>query len=181
MVKKFAPQVTGHVNLPPSTYQAMLTGFEGAVNNRGGTAYGVAGLDNFPGGLAGKTGTADTEAGKEPTAWFVGWGPTARPAQYVVVCVIDQAGFGATAAAPVVGQIFSYLATHPVGPAAIPPAQKVYQATQGIGLPSPTTTTAPTGRGRLDLLDQPRHGSRHRQRVTRWAAPVRPRDRGALG
>ena len=53
--------------------------------------------------MAGKTGTADTGGpGQEPTAWFVGFGPTADP-QYVVVCVIDQAGFGATAAAPVVG------------------------------------------------------------------------------
>jgi len=144
VVTKFAPQVVGHVALSPGNEQALLTGFEGAVNDKGGTAYGVPGLASFPGGLAGKTGTADTEPGKEPTAWFVGWGPTASAAQYVVVCVIDQAGFGATASAPVVGQIFSYLAAHPVGPAAIPPAQKVYQATGGIGLPSPTTTTAPT-------------------------------------
>ena len=78
-----------------------MTGFAGVVKNANGTAYGAfQGLD-FPGGLAGKTGTADTVPGKEPTAWFVGFGPTANP-QYVVVCVIDQAGYGATAAAPVV-------------------------------------------------------------------------------
>ena len=144
VVTKFTPQVAGHVALSPANQQALLTGFEGVVNRPGGTAYGVPGLASFPGGLAGKTGTADTEPGKEPTAWFVGWGPTASAAQYVVVCVIDQAGYGATASAPVVGQIFDYLAAHPVGPAVIPPAQKVYQATQGIGLPTPTTTTPPT-------------------------------------
>jgi penicillin-binding protein 2 len=144
VVTKVAPQVVGHVALSPANEQALLTGFEGVVNNKGGTAYGVPGLASFPGGLAGKTGTADTEPGKEPTAWFVGWGPTASAAQYVVVCVIDQAGYGATASAPVVGQIFDYLAAHPVGPTVIPPAQKVYQATQGIGLPASTTTTAPT-------------------------------------
>jgi penicillin-binding protein 2 len=142
VVKKFAPQVTGHVNLPASTYQAMLTGFEGVINDApGGTASEVASLKNFPGGLAGKTGTADTEQGKEPTGWFVGWGPTAGPAQYVVVCVIDQAGFGATAAAPVVGQIFSYLATHPVTAAGIPPAQTNIQNPNPVHLPTPTTTT----------------------------------------
>ena len=148
VVKKFTPQVTGHVAISPTNYQAMLTGFEGVVNSHGGTAFGVPGLASFPGGLAGKTGTADTEPGKEPTAWFVGWGPTATAAQYVVVCVIDQAGFGATASAPVVGSIFDYLANHPVGPAAVPPAQKVYQATQGIPLPTPaasTTTTTASG------------------------------------
>ena len=80
VVKRFAPQVAGHVNLPPSTYQPMLTGFEGAVNSAGGTAYGTPGLASFPGGVAGKTGTADTEPGKEPTGWFVGFGPISDPA-----------------------------------------------------------------------------------------------------
>ena len=150
VVKRVTPQVVGHVSLSPASYQSMLTGFEGVVNRgppNAGTAYGIPGLASFPGGLAGKTGTADTEPGKEPTAWFVGWGPTASAAQYVVVCVIDQAGYGATAAAPVVAQVFDYLATHPIGPAVIPPAQKVYQATQGIGLPVSTTTTTPPSAG----------------------------------
>jgi penicillin-binding protein 2 len=144
VVKKFAPQVTGHVNLAPSLHEALATGFEGAVNSPGGTAYGVSGgLKTFPGGVAGKTGTADTEIGKEPTAWFVGWGPTATAAQYVVVCVIDQAGFGAAASAPVVSQIFDYLAAHPVTAPGIPPGQAVIQNPNPVGLPSSTTTTAP--------------------------------------
>ncbi|HEY5108693.1 MAG TPA: penicillin-binding protein 2 [Acidimicrobiales bacterium] len=147
VVTKIAPQVTGHVALSPSTFQALMTGFTGVVQSSNGTAYGAfQGLD-FPGGLAGKTGTADTVKGKEPTAWFVGFGPTADP-QYVVVCVIDQAGFGATAAAPVVRDVFSYLATHPIGPAAVPPGEKASQSTGAIPLPaapasSTTTTTLP--------------------------------------
>jgi penicillin-binding protein 2 len=141
VVKRFAPQVTGHVSIPAQNYQALLTGFEGAVNTKGGTAYLVPGLASFPGGVAGKTGTADTVPGKEPTAWFVGWGPTATAAQYVVVCVIDQAGFGATAAAPVVSQIFNYLAAHPVTSPGIPPAQSNILRTSPIALPTSTTTT----------------------------------------
>ena len=90
---------------------------------------------NFPGGLAGKTGTADTERGKEPTAWFVGFGPEVNP-QYVVVCVIDQAGYGATAAAPVVRSIFSYLAAHPVTAPAIPPERGIVQSTTPVALPT---------------------------------------------
>ena len=119
-VVRNTPQVLGHVNLSPANYQALLTGFKGVVQSPNGTAYGTFKGFDFPGGLAGKTGTADTVAGKEPTAWFAGFGPTADP-QYVVVCVIDQAGFGATAAAPVVRDVFSYLANHPVGPPALPP------------------------------------------------------------
>jgi penicillin-binding protein 2 len=147
VVKRFTPQVTGHVALSPLTYQALLTGFTGVVQSPDGTAYGAFQGLNFPGGIAGKTGTADTVPGKEPTAWFVGFGPTADP-QYVVVCVIDQAGYGATASAPVVRDIFSYLATHPMGPAAIPPPPAATRSTTPVSLPvtsavpgSPTTTT----------------------------------------
>jgi penicillin-binding protein 2 len=147
VIKKFSPQVTGHVNLPPTTYQPILTGLEGVINSGAtgdtGTAFASFQGLNFPGGLAGKTGTADSELGKEPTAWFVAFGPTVSP-QYVVVCVIDQAGYGATAAAPVVRSIFSYLASHPVTPPAIPPGPSVIQNPQPIGLPAPTTTTTTT-------------------------------------
>jgi penicillin-binding protein 2 len=151
VIKRFAPKVTGHVNLPPATYTAMLDGFIGVVQSSSplGTAYGVPGLGTFPGGVAGKTGTADSELGKEPTAWFVGFGPTADP-QYVVVCVIDQAGYGATAAAPVVGDIFNYLATHPVTAPGIPPTKSSVQSTTALTPPntassttSTTSTTAP--------------------------------------
>ena len=111
---------------------------------------GFPGLGTFPGGVAGKTGTADSELGKEPTAWFVGFGPTADP-QYVVVCVIDQAGFGATAAAPVVGQIFNYLAAHPVTAPGIPPGPGLVQQTGPIALPAhldPRCCSAATGASR---------------------------------
>ena len=37
--------------------------------------------------------------------------------RYVVAVVIDQAGYGAAAAAPVARQIFTYLTNHPVGSA----------------------------------------------------------------
>jgi penicillin-binding protein 2 len=144
VLKRFAPQVVGHVALSPSTFQALMTGFSGVVQSSNGTGYGTFQGLNFPGGLAGKTGTADTVAGKEPTAWFVGFGPVATP-QYVVVCVIDQAGFGATAAAPVVRDIYSYLATHPVGPAVVPPPQIATRSTTALPLPTaPVTSTTAT-------------------------------------
>ncbi len=146
VVQRFTPQVTGHVTLSSSTYQAILTGLEGVITS--GTASGTFAGFHFPGGLAGKTGTADTVPGKEPTAWFVAFGPTADP-QYVVVCVIDQAGYGATAAAPVVRDIFGYLADHPVTAPGIPPAAQVVQSLNPVNLPvlapTTTTTTAPAG------------------------------------
>ena len=128
------------MSLPPSTYQPLLAGFEGAVQDYpSGTASGAFQGSLFPINLlAGKTGTADTVPGKEPTAWFVGF--TTTP-QYVVVCVIDQAGYGVQAAAPVVRDIFDYLAANPVGPPAVPPSNPVIQATKPVPLIAPTTTT----------------------------------------
>ena len=42
------------------------------------------------------------------------FGPNPNP-QYVVLAVIDQGGYGAEAAAPLVRNIFDYLVTNPVG------------------------------------------------------------------
>ena len=146
VVKRFTPQVTGHVPMSPANRQAMLTGFIGAVNNSDGTAYGVPGLGSFPGWGGGQDGNRRhrDRQGADRMVRRVS-GPTADP-QYVVVCVIDQAGYGATAAAPVVGQIFNYLASHPVTAPGIPPSPAVVQSTSPVQLPGPsTTTTAPAG------------------------------------
>ena len=124
LVKKFKPRVTGHVSLSANTYQQILAGLEGTVYNPKGTAY-----DAFQGytgmAIAGKTGTAteSSNANIQPTSWFVAFGPTTSAPKYVVAVVIDQAGYGAAAAAPVARTIFSYLSAHPVGaPDLRPPA-----------------------------------------------------------
>jgi penicillin-binding protein 2 len=124
VTKTFGPKVLSHVSLPPSTYQSMLAGFEGAITSSGatspqGTAYGAFQGYNYAAlPIAGKTGTA-TESNNpstQPTALFVAWGPVApAKARYVVAVVIDQAGYGASAAAPVARQVFEYLIAHPIG------------------------------------------------------------------
>jgi len=124
VVKRFKPRVTGHVSLPASTYDQILQGLEGAVYDPLGTAYDTfLGYDGMP--IAGKTGTATESAvnGVQPTAWFVAFGPTTGVPRYVVAVVIDQAGYGASAAAPVARDIFTYLSTHPIAsPDLRPPA-----------------------------------------------------------
>jgi penicillin-binding protein 2 len=117
LIKKYAPKVMGHVSMPPDVDQPILTGLEGVLDSHNplGTAYDAFQgfpLSTFP--LAGKTGTASV-TGKEPTSWFVAFGPLPDP-KYVVCVVIDQGGYGADAAAPVVRNIFDYLVAHPVGP-----------------------------------------------------------------
>jgi len=116
VVKQFKPRVMGHVALPSGTYGQILNGLEGAIYAPNGTAY--ATFQGYTGmRIAGKTGTAteSSNTNVQPTAWFVAFGPTTSAPRYVVAVVIDQAGYGAAAAAPVAKQIFTYLTNHPIG------------------------------------------------------------------
>ncbi len=149
VVKTFAPKVVGHISYSPADYAAMLQGFEGVINNPGGTAYGTFQSDASPQALAlnlaGKTGTADVQTG-EPNAWFVSFGPNPNP-KYVVVAVVAQAGYGAQAAAPAVASIWNYLATNPIGGVKLPTAtsqpQSVAPPSNPPATPGSTTTSVP--------------------------------------
>ncbi len=147
VVERYQPRVLGHVNLPASIRDPILQGLEGVVENPSGTAYGAFhkvvdfSLASFP--IAGKTGTATTSVNLEPDSWFVGFGPVATP-KYVVLCVIDQGGYGADAAAPVVAETFNYLVAHPVGPIVLK-SQLISPTTTKTSTKSTTTTTHATG------------------------------------
>jgi penicillin-binding protein 2 len=139
LIRQYPPRVTGHVELTPAISDPILQGLLGVVQNPKGTAYEVFkqyshfSPANFS--VGGKTGTASNVPGQEPNSWFVGFGPNPNP-QYVIVCVIDQGGYGASAAAPVVAQTFDWLATNPVGPVKFPTASSPASAT-------PPTTNPP--------------------------------------
>jgi len=139
VVGTIAPKVAGHINYSTANYQAMLSGFEGVVQNPKGTA--VSAFTGFPFStfpLAGKTGTATTNE-QQPNSWFVGWGPLPHP-QYLIAVVVQGGGYGSLAAAPVARTGFDYLVAHPEAPATLgtpvtaPP-------------PAPTTTLAPPAPG----------------------------------
>ncbi len=119
VVRRIKPKVMDHVRYTPGTYQALMTGFDGVTQDTNGTAYlDWVGFNFSKWNVAGKTGTADVAVNstKQPTAWFVGFGgPKGQPAKYVVCVEINQAGYGAAGAAPVVRQIFNYLYSHGVG------------------------------------------------------------------
>ena len=55
--------------------------------------------------VGGKTGTAEV-FGKQDTSWFASWAPATGQPRYVVVAMIEQAGLGSQAAAPVVRAIY---------------------------------------------------------------------------
>ena len=139
----------GHL---PGQLPAMLQGFEGVISNRSGTAYGD--FEGFPAtwNLAGKTGTASNQEGEEPNSWFVAFGPNPNPT-YLVLAVIDQGGYGAEAAAPLVRNIFNYIAANPISAEvktptpASPPSQTVPASNPPLGTPTTTTTTTKPSAG----------------------------------
>jgi len=91
------------VPVDPYVLAAIRRGLEGAVQDPDGTAY--AAFSGFPIPVAGKTGTAEKK-GKRDFAWFAGYAPATNP-ELVVVCVIEQGGFGGETAAPAVRQVMA--------------------------------------------------------------------------
>jgi penicillin-binding protein 2 len=72
----------------------------------------------MPGGVAGKTGSAQV-AGKGPTSEFVSYFPADDP-QYVVVAVVEEGGYGADIAAPIVRQVIEHMQNPTAPPTPIP-------------------------------------------------------------
>lgn len=113
-VKDFGPEPRGHVDMDPTWRGSILAGLKGVIADQKGTAYPA--FVGFPGGftVAGKTGTAQVY-GKQDTALFCAFAPADNP-QYVVAVVVEEAGFGASIAAPVARRILEGLDGKPPGP-----------------------------------------------------------------
>ena len=98
------PQPVGSTGLKPENRDVIMEGLRGATTNSGGTArLAFRGL----GSVAGKTGTAEGK-GKQDSSLFVGITPSDQP-QYVVMSVVEEGGFGASVAAPIVRRVIDGL------------------------------------------------------------------------
>jgi penicillin-binding protein 2 len=120
LVRRIAPKPKGTILLDPAVRAQMLLGFKGVVQSGPsapvGTAYSAFlgfPFSSIPGGVAGKTGSAQV-AGKGPTSEFVSFFPADDP-QYVVVAVVEEGGYGADIAAPIVRQVIEHM-TNPSAP-----------------------------------------------------------------
>ncbi len=108
VLQQLAPLAKGHVDIQPLWRDAMLAGFEGVTSAGDGTAHNAFTgfpLNQYP--VAGKTGTAQVQ-GRDPTSLFVSFAPATSP-QFVVEAVMEESGYGADAAAPVVRRIYDGL------------------------------------------------------------------------
>ena len=116
-VRDVAPRAVRRMDLAPSLRNPILAGLTGVVKDPRGTAYGAFNgfpYDRVP--LAGKTGTAEV-ANKQDTAIFTAFGPVDNP-QFEVTVLLEEAGFGADAAAPVTRRIIDGLIGEPLKPIA---------------------------------------------------------------
>ena len=114
-VRTVAPRVNRKTEIPAAIREPVIAGFEGAVSNTRGTAApAFAGFPTSTFPIAGKTGTAQV-SGKQDTALFAAFGPTTDP-RYAVTVVIEEAGFGAAAAAPVARALFDQILGLPLTP-----------------------------------------------------------------
>ncbi len=107
--RSFEPRINGEVALPAEVRQPLLDGLVGVTSQQGGTAYGTFlgfPVDAYP--VAGKTGTAQVN-GKADTAVFAAFGPAYAP-EYAVSVILEESGFGGTAAAPVARALFDIFA-----------------------------------------------------------------------
>jgi len=92
-----------------SDFKRMLLKDLGLVTNLGGTAYkSFMVMGNYALDTGGKTGTAQTIAGKNSTSWFVGVDSVNSP-EYIVTVVVEEGGSGSAVAAPIARRIIQYL------------------------------------------------------------------------
>ncbi len=141
VVSTFQPRKLAQVDLPEAVRQPLLDGLEGVVDNDEGTAYGA--FDGFPVAsfkIAGKTGTAEVN-NRADSALFVSFGPLPNP-RYVVMAILEEAGFASVTAAPLVRKIYEQLdEVRPLLPVEEAASPSVTTTAPGAGA---TTTTGAT-------------------------------------
>jgi len=112
-VLSFGPRQAAEVEIDPAFRNRVLRGLVGVVADEEGTAYWAFNSEATDGTyfpqarypLAGKTGTAEVR-GRADTSLFAAFGPVQEPA-YVVVAVLEEAGFGSSVAAPFVARVMT--------------------------------------------------------------------------
>jgi penicillin-binding protein 2 len=125
VVKNIKATVRRHVPVSQEVLNYIKNSLKfGPPGVSGETAFTGYPLNRFP--MGGKTGTAEVY-GKQDTSWFASWS-RAGSQRYVIVGMVEQAGTGARAAAPMVRSVYQGLygiggsKAHPATPA-VPKAQ----------------------------------------------------------
>ena len=121
IVKNFQTKVLNRVQIQPDWRSAMIGGFDGVTHSSKGTAasdFVGTELDTPAIDIAGKTGTAQVNPPRQNTSVFTSFSPASGPngPQFVVDAFMEQSGYGASVAAPVVREIYAALYGLPAMP-----------------------------------------------------------------
>lgn len=122
------PDVVEEFEFQPQWRDPILEGLVGVAQGDGTASAAFDGWDHQAWPVASKTGTAEVEARDDDFAVFGAFGPADAP-EYVAFTVLEEAGFGGEAAAPMVRRIFEVLA----GQEPLQPDEELPPEAQGEG------------------------------------------------
>lgn len=105
VVREIRPKVRGKVPVTAEVLNYIRASLAFTPENGASGSAAFAGFPLDKVLIGGKTGTAEV-FGKQDTSWFASWAPANGQARYVVVAMVEQAGLGAQAAAPVTRAIY---------------------------------------------------------------------------
>jgi penicillin-binding protein 2 len=106
-IDSIAPREASRIaGLHRATLDAVRAGLEAAVASPEGTAHRSVYLSTLT--IAGKTGTAETGAGRDDHAWLAAYAPSDAPSVAIVVA-LEHAGGGGDAAGPIVKRLVSQM------------------------------------------------------------------------
>jgi penicillin-binding protein 2 len=104
VVRVVDPVIASQVPFPPEVRDPIIEGLRAVTTFSKGTATATfAGFDQTAFPLASKTGTAEVD-NKADSSWFASFAPADDP-RYAVVAILEESGFGAEAAGPVVRRV----------------------------------------------------------------------------
>ncbi|MEM7276312.1 MAG: penicillin-binding protein 2, partial [Actinomycetota bacterium] len=139
-VLRFDPRVVDDRTLDATATTAIIDGLlEVPTTGTAAVAFGGFPTDRFP--LAAKTGTAEVD-GQADNALFAGFGPWPNP-RYAFAVVLEEAGFGGEAAAPVVRRFFDQVNGFPAPPIFPDPAAPTVEPAGGALDLGPISETGP--------------------------------------
>ncbi len=102
LIKKFEPEVVGHLPVSPKNLEILKDGMVGVTTV--GTAQ--KSFEDLPIKVAGKTGTAQTTSSYANHGWFAGFAPAEKPE--IAILVFIEQGVSSSNTLPIVREILKY-------------------------------------------------------------------------
>jgi penicillin-binding protein 2 len=144
VVRQIESQELHTIDFATGWRESLMAGFTGVTQDGDGTARGT--FADFPNWIvAGKTGTAEVD-NKADTSLFVGMAPAEAPS-YVAAAILEESGFGGSAAAPLIRRIFESIADPALTPTVVSDPANPFGFSLSIPLPEAANPLTSGDRG----------------------------------